>query len=114
MLHLWKVQKGVLKDIVSEFPDPKPATSTVGTVLGNLVDKEFVDFEKYGRVHVYYPLIEKNVYLKEQFNQLIWSYFNGSVSDFISFFSTYMDLSGSELQRIIKTIEKRMMVLRKV
>lgn len=105
MHYLWKIQKGVLKDIVEQFPNPKPATSTVGTVIRNLVDKNFIDFERYGKVNLYFPSVGKTEYFKVQFNGLIKSYFNNSVKGFASFFSQYTDLNISELEEVKNIIE---------
>ena len=44
MQYVWKIEKGFLKDILDLFPEPKPHTNTVSTILKVLKDKEFVDF----------------------------------------------------------------------
>mgnify|MGYP006292692341 CR=1 FL=1 len=105
MHYLWKIEKGVLKEIVDQFPEPKPATSTVGTVIRNLVEKKFIAFERYGKVNLYYPRIGKNEYFKVQFNGLMNDYFNNSVKKFASFFSSDTDLNLTELEEIKYIIE---------
>ncbi len=105
MHYLWKIEKGVLKEIVDQFPDPKPATSTVGTVIRNLVEKKFIAFKRYGKVNLYYPQIEKTEYFKVQFTGMMKDYFNNSVNEFASFFSTGTDLNLTELEEIKYIIE---------
>lgn len=105
MHNLWKIEKGVLKEIVDQFPEPKPATSTVGTVIRNLVKKKFIAFERYGKVNLYYPQIEKNEYFKILFNGLMNDYFNNSIKKFASFFSTDTNLNLTELEEIKYIIE---------
>jgi predicted transcriptional regulator len=39
MQYLWKLNKGFLKDIVDQFPDPQPAYTTISTVIRVLVKK---------------------------------------------------------------------------
>ena len=39
MQYLWKLKKAFLKDIVDEFPEPKPAYTTISTVIRVLVKK---------------------------------------------------------------------------
>ena len=33
MQYLWELEKGFLKDILELFPEPKPHTNTVSTIL---------------------------------------------------------------------------------
>ena len=42
MQHLWKLEKAFMKDLLDAFPDPKPATTTVATLLKRMTDKGFV------------------------------------------------------------------------
>jgi predicted transcriptional regulator len=41
MQYLWELEKGFLKDILELFPEPKPHTNTVSTILKILMEKEF-------------------------------------------------------------------------
>jgi|TARA_R100000027_G_scaffold61732_1_gene53312 predicted transcriptional regulator len=38
MRHLWKLKKAYLKDIVDEYDEPKPAYTTISTVVNVLVN----------------------------------------------------------------------------
>ena len=60
MQYLWEIEKGFLKDILELFPEPKPHTNTVSTILKVLKEKDFVDYEVHGRQHQYFPLISKD------------------------------------------------------
>ena len=62
MQYLWKIKKGFLKDIMNEFPDPKPGYTTVSTVVRVLVSKNFIGFKNYNKSHEYYPLVSKKEY----------------------------------------------------
>ncbi|WP_296619014.1 BlaI/MecI/CopY family transcriptional regulator, partial [Marivirga sp.] len=48
MQHLWKLEKAYLKDIVMEYEEPKPAYTTISTVVNVLVRKEFIGFDLHG------------------------------------------------------------------
>ncbi len=41
MQYAWKLEKAFLKDFVEQFPEPKPAYTTISTVVRVLVPKEF-------------------------------------------------------------------------
>lgn len=107
MQYLWKINKGFLKDIVDQFPNPKPAYTTISTVIRVLVKKKFIAYNTYSKVHEYYPLISKNEYFKGHFNGIINSFFNGSVKKFASFFTDNQELNISELEEIKKIVDHK-------
>ncbi len=49
MQHLWKLEKAFMKDLLLAFPDPKPATTTVATLLKRMNDKGFIAYKLYGK-----------------------------------------------------------------
>ena len=60
IMHIiWQLEKGFIKDILEEFDDPKPAYTTVATVVKILEKKGFVAHREYGNTHQFYPLISK-------------------------------------------------------
>ena len=77
MQYLWKLEKGFLKDIVEQFPEPKPAYTTVSTVIRVLVKKGFISFNTYGKVHEYYAMVGKRDYTKAFFSGIFNSFFEG-------------------------------------
>ena len=45
MRYLWNLEKAYLKNILDEFPEPKPATTTIATLLKRVIDKGFVGYQ---------------------------------------------------------------------
>jgi BlaI family transcriptional regulator, penicillinase repressor len=107
MQYIWKLEKAFLKDIVEQFPEPKPAYTTISTVIRVLVKKGFIGYNTYSKVHEYYPIISKDEYFKKHFKGIVKKFFNGSVSNFASFFTEDEDLSISELEQIKKMVEQK-------
>ncbi len=107
MQYLWKLEKAFLKDIVEQFPEPKPAYTTISTVIRVLVKKGFISFNTYSKVHEYYPLVSKGEYFKSRFKSVVKNFFNGSVSNFASMFTEGDDVSLSELEKIKKIVEDK-------
>lgn len=107
MQLLWKLKKGFMKDILSEFPEPKPATTTVATLLKRMRDKGFIDYKLSGKSREYYPLVKKSDYFSKHVNGLIKNFFNDSASQFASFFTKETDLSVSELEELRKIIDNQ-------
>lgn len=108
MQHLWKLEKAFMKDLLEAFPEPKPATTTVATLLKRMIDKKFVAYNEFGNSREYYPLVKKTDYFSKHVNGLIKNFFNNSASQFASFFTTETDLSTSELEELQKTINKEL------
>ena len=97
MEHLWKLKKAFLKDILEAYPEPKPATTTLATLLKRMIDKKFVAYKEFGNSREYYPLVDKEDYLSKHVNELIKNFFNNSPSQFASFFTTSTHLTDKEL-----------------
>ena len=58
MQHLWKLDKAFMKDLLEAYPEPKPATTTVATLLKRMIDKGFVAYKIYGISREYYTLVK--------------------------------------------------------
>jgi len=112
MKYVWKLDNVFLKDIVNEFPEPKPAYTTISTVVRVLVKKNFLKFETYGKVRQYYPAISKEVYFRNHMKNVIGNFFNGSTSKFASFFTSDEDLSLTELEQMKKMLEDKIDTLK--
>lgn len=107
MQHLWKLEKAFMKDILEQYEDPKPATTTIATLLKRMADKGFVSYTIFGKSREYYPLIKKTDYFSKHLNGLIKNFFNDSASQFASFFTKETNLSDSELKELRKIIDQQ-------
>lgn len=106
MQYLWKLENCFLKDIVEQFPEPKPAYTTISTVIRVLVKKKFVGYRSFGKIHQYYPLVEKEDYTKSHVKSLMQGYFNNSVKEFVSFFANDDNININDLEEIKKIVNK--------
>lgn len=106
MQYLWQHNKAFMKDLLESYPDPKPATTTVATLLKRMIDKGYVAYNTYGKSREYYPLIKKKVYFSKHVNNLISNFFNDSATQFASFFTQETDLSKEELEDLRRLIDK--------
>lgn len=106
MQYLWDAEKAFMKDLLEAYPDPKPAATTIATLLKRMIEKGFVGYKEYGNSREYYPLITKTDYFANHVNGLIKNFFNNSASQFASFFTTETNLSGHELDELKQIIER--------
>ena len=102
---LWKQKKAFMKDLLDAYPEPKPATTTIATLLKRMTDKGFVSYKTLGRSREYHPLVKKKDYFSKHVNGLIKNFFNDSASQFASFFTTKTDLTKQELENLKKLID---------
>lgn len=107
MKFIWKLEKAYMKNILDEFSEPKPATTTVATLLKRMTDKGFVGYNQHGSNREYFPLVKKTDYFAKNINLLIKDYFNNSAGQFASFFTNETNLSLTELEELKRLVEKK-------
>lgn len=107
MKVLWKLEKAFIRDLLNEFPDPKPATTTILTLLKRMIDKGFVNYKLFGNSREYYPLIKKSDYFSKHINGLIKDFFNNSNAQFASFFTNETNMSQAELKELRDLVDKK-------
>ncbi|CAM4079348.1 BlaI/MecI/CopY family transcriptional regulator [Flavobacterium sinopsychrotolerans] len=113
MEHLWKLEKAFMKDLLEAYPKPKPATTTIATLLKRMIDKQFVAYNEFGNSREYYPLVKKTDYFSKHVNGLISNFFNNSASQFASFFTKETNLSQTELEELKKIIDSEILKKKK-
>ncbi len=106
MQILWDIESGFVKDIRSRFRDPKPAYTTVSTIIRILEDKGFVGHKAYGKAHEYFPLVDKSTYTRVMMKGILLKYFGNSLRQMVSFFSQEKGLTTSELEELKRIIEE--------
>jgi len=108
MQILWEIKKGVVRNMVGHFPDPKPAYNTVSTIVRILETKGFIGHTAYGKTHEYYPLVGKDEYRKQYLNTMLHNYFGGSFRQLASFFAKNEKLEIRELEEIMQMMKKEL------
>lgn len=108
MQILWELGEAVVKDLMEHFEEPKPAYTTVATVLRVLEKKGFVSFRKVGNTYLYSPVVSKVEYTRFQVSRLLTNYFNGSFPKMATFFARENDISIADLENILKAAHQEM------
>ena len=102
---IWKHQNAFMKEIMDSYVDPKPAGTTIATLLKRMQDKGFVGYETFGNSRQYFALVKKEVYFSKEMKGLIKNYFNNSALQFASFFTSSGNISADELEDLKKIID---------
>lgn len=104
---IWQHEKVFMKDLMAAYPEPKPALTTISTLLKRIQDKGFVGYTVFGNSRQYYPLVNKADYFSKQVNSLIKNFFNNSPLQFASFFTANTGLTNAELEDLKKLADKQ-------
>jgi BlaI family transcriptional regulator, penicillinase repressor len=107
MHFLWDRKQAFLKDLISDFEEPRPATTTVATLLKRMTNKGFVAYNKIGSAREYYALVQKNDYSSGRVQRLVKNFFDDSAAQLASFCTTETNLSTAELEGLQKIIEEQ-------
>lgn len=106
MKILWKLERGTVQNLLEKFDPPKPARTTVATILGILENKGFITHENEGKVNIYAPLVKKDEYSKSQLSGIMKNYFDNSFAAMASFFAKENNLSIEELELLLEEIKE--------
>ena len=102
---IWTKGKAFAKDIIDAAPEPKPAATTIATLLKRIYDKGFIHYEQQGNIRCYYPLVKKEDYFSKEVKGMISNFFNNSISQFASFFAKSNNMSVEELENLRDLID---------
>jgi BlaI family penicillinase repressor len=106
MRILWDLKEGIVKDILEQMPDPKPAYNTVSTVIRVLESKGFADHKAYGNSYVYFPVVAEKDYKHFAFDKVMHNYFGNSYEHLVSFLVNEKKLDMNELEELTRLAEQ--------
>ena len=104
---IWQKKTAFMKDIMEEYHEPKPANTTIATLLKRMQNKDLIGYKTYGNSREYFPKVSKEVYFKEEMTSMIDKFFNSSASQFASFFTSNTKMSQSELKQLRDLIDQK-------
>lgn len=107
MQHIWRLGEAFLGEVVEQFVEPRPAYTTVSTVIRTLETKGFVKHRVVGKSHRYSPAVSKEEYRAGFMKRVVSNFFNDSPGQVLSFLAESGSLTVEqyeELKRIAKQI----------
>ncbi len=105
---IWESEETFMKELIDAYPEPKPAVTTIATLLKRLTNKGAIDFRTNGNSRAYYPLIGKSDYSTSYMKNMISTFFQGSSGRFASFFTKNIELSKEELLELRNMIDDQL------
>lgn len=100
MQALWTLGEGSVNDVLAVLPEPKPKYTTVATFIKLLGNKGYVTHRAEGKSFIFTPAVPRDEYARKRMRTMLQSYFDGSFSRMVSFFSKHEDISLQEMDEI--------------
>jgi BlaI family penicillinase repressor len=105
MKILWKLEKAFVKEIIEQYPGPKPHYNTISSLVRLLQEKGIIGYKQYGNTYLYFPLISKEEYRRSFMSQVVTDYFDNSYKSAVAFFVKEKGLSEEEINDLVKLIK---------
>ena len=103
---LWSESPMTSQQIIEklEFKDWNP--KTVKTMIFRLEKKGALSHDTEKREYLYYPLVKKESYIKQEGNSFVKKLFNGATAPMVAHFIKDQKLTKEELQDLKKLIDQ--------
>ena len=101
---LWSKNEATVNEIIEVMGEPKPAYTTVLTVMQVLTRNGIVSPERRGKAHVFRPLLSREEYIDTFMQETRNVLFQGSLRSLFSYFVKSEKLSKEELNKILDEI----------
>ncbi len=106
MRQLWTRGPLFVRQMLEEYPDPKPHFNTVSTTVRILEGKGFVSHEAINGSFRYQAAIGPEYFRRSSIENIVRNYFNNSYRDIVSALVADEKISDRELQELIDIIRK--------
>lgn len=107
---LWNMGKGAcVNDILAQYPEPKPAYTTIATFLKILEQKGFVERRKgnTGKQLVFTTLMTRERYRRLVMDEVKETFFGGSAASLVSFFAEEEELTQEDINEILTILQNK-------
>jgi len=105
MQLIWERGPSFVKELVEAFPEPKPAVTTVSTIVRILEKKGAVGYEKFGKTHRYHALVSKGKYRTSVLRSVIQRLFGSNEKLLVSHLIEAEDLTVEEVDELLKEMK---------
>jgi len=108
MQIVWKLDgEFIVRDVHDLMPEPKPAYNTVSTMVRILDTKGYLTHRTLGHTNLYKAAITKQEYTGTFMQGVLNSFFDGSISRLVTFFSDNKNISVKEADEILNMLNKK-------
>lgn len=102
---LWDMGQATVNEIMERIPKPKPAYTTILTVMQVLTSKKIVGAQRRGKANVFRPLISREQYVDGFMEETRNTLFKGSLKNLLLYFARKEKISKEELIEILAVMQ---------
>jgi predicted transcriptional regulator len=106
--HLWRHGPSFLAELIEVLPEPRPAKTTISTLLKRMIDKQMVGYKTYGNSRQYYALVSKQAYFGRKLRGMIDDFFDASPTAFASLFAAETEMTVDQLRELQRIIDEKL------
>lgn len=104
---IWDAYPATANDVIKRLNERKDwHEKTVKTLLGRLVKKGVLGFEKQQRQYLYSPLIARDEYTKKETESFVSRLFKGKLAPLVAGFANHNDLSKQDVEELKSLIKQ--------
>lgn len=102
---LWDMGQATVNEIMERITEPKPAYTTILTVMQVLTSKKIVGAQRRGKANVFRPLISREQYVDGFMEETRNTLFKGSLKNLLLYFARKEKISKEELIEILAVMQ---------
>jgi predicted transcriptional regulator len=103
---LWARGKASIREIQEAFPDPRPAYTTIQTIVYRMEAKHALHrVQKVGNADIFEPLIARDVTRNRLLDEIL-SFFGGKAAPMLAQLADAGKLTPEDVQELEKTVRK--------
>ena len=107
MRAIWQQHPCSAQEVIDRLNQEKDwHEKTVKTLLGRLVKKGVLGFEKQQRQYLYSPLIARDEYTKKETESFVSRLFKGKLAPLVAGFANHNDLSKQDIEELKSLLDK--------
>lgn len=104
---LWDDYPATSSEVVARLTERKDwHEKTVKTLLGRLVKKQVLSYQKQQRQYLYSPLIAREDYTEKETENFVSRLFKGKIAPMVAGFANQQSLSKQDVDELKQLIEK--------
>ena len=108
MKVLWTSAPLTANEVINKFDGIKSwKPKTIKTLLGRLVKKKAIAFNKDGRAYLYYPLVAEDECVKAESKSFLEKVFSGAFNVMFANFLEEKELSKEEIAELKRILEQK-------
>jgi BlaI family penicillinase repressor len=107
MKVLWERSPRTANQIVNALRAHKWTAATIRTLIGRLVGKGALRYEKLGREHVYSPAVTRDSIVQQERHSFIRRVYDGAVQPMVAALLEEEDLSPEDLEALHRLLDEK-------